>query len=97
MKGSFFGLFMLFSLHLTRRPNWPLSSLLKQKRKLHVHTHTTCIHTKVISSQLSGITATEGVESEANHHPLLIRILADEMNVKRKFQKNYYPCPEHFR
>lgn len=33
-------------------------------------------------SQLSGITATEGVESEANHHPLLIRILADDMNVK---------------
>lgn len=37
-----------------------------------------------IISQLSGITATEGVESETNHHPLLIRILADEMNVKRK-------------
>lgn len=38
-----------------------------------------------IISQLSGITATEGVESETNHHPLLIRILADEMNVKRKY------------
>lgn len=39
----------------------------------------------VYHSQLSGITATEGVESETNHHPLLIRILADEMNVKRKY------------
>lgn len=33
-------------------------------------------------AQLSGITATDGVESEANHHPLLIRILADEMNIQ---------------
>ncbi|KAK4509495.1 uncharacterized protein ATC70_007847 [Mucor velutinosus] len=33
-------------------------------------------------AQLSGIEATEGVEAEANHHPLLIRILADEMNIK---------------
>nr|AME15511.1 aspartyl aminopeptidase [Actinomucor elegans] len=33
-------------------------------------------------AQLSGITATEGVESEANHHPLLVRILADEMKVE---------------
>lgn len=38
-----------------------------------------------IYSQLSGIQATEGVEAEANHHPLLIQILADEMNVKRMF------------
>ncbi|KAG2195825.1 hypothetical protein INT46_010850 [Mucor plumbeus] len=33
-------------------------------------------------AQLSGIQATEGVEAEANHHPLLIHILADEMNVE---------------
>ncbi|CAO0799793.1 unnamed protein product [Mucor circinelloides] len=33
-------------------------------------------------AQLSGIEATEGVEAEANHHPLLIKILADEMNIK---------------
>lgn len=38
---------------------------------------------KYVCSQLSGIEATEGVEAEANHHPLLIKILADEMNIKR--------------
>lgn len=43
-------------------------------------------------SQLSGITATEGVESEANHHPLLIHILADEMKIQRKLiqRHNHY-------
>ncbi|OBZ83968.1 Aspartyl aminopeptidase [Choanephora cucurbitarum] len=33
-------------------------------------------------AQLSGVQATEGVESQAHHHPVLIQILADEMNVK---------------
>lgn len=46
------------------------------------------MHCKVILnicfSQLSGVTATEGVEAEANHHPLLIHILAEEMKIKRK-------------
>lgn len=42
------------------------------------------ILTVYLYSQLSGVTATEGVEAEANHHPLLIHILAEEMNIKRK-------------
>ncbi|KAG0763378.1 hypothetical protein G6F57_008023 [Rhizopus arrhizus] len=33
-------------------------------------------------AQLTGITADEGVEADESHHPLLIRILADEMKVK---------------
>ncbi|KAG1157110.1 hypothetical protein G6F37_007004 [Rhizopus arrhizus] len=33
-------------------------------------------------AQLTGITADEGVEADESHHPLLIRILADEMKVE---------------
>jgi len=50
---------------------------------------------KYVSSQLSGIEATEGVEAEANHHPLLIKILADEMNIKRMFEKLVDPHHHH--
>ncbi|GAA5803977.1 peptidase M18 [Helicostylum pulchrum] len=45
-------------------------------------THLAPILATETKAQLTGVTPTEGVESEANHHPLLIRILADEMNVK---------------
>ncbi|KAI9476156.1 MAG: peptidase M18 [Benjaminiella poitrasii] len=35
-----------------------------------------------IKTELSGVKVTDGVEAEESHHPLLIRILADEMKVE---------------
>ncbi|KAI8986409.1 peptidase M18 [Pilobolus umbonatus] len=35
-----------------------------------------------VKEQLSGIQGTEGVESQQKHHPLLMKILADEMGVE---------------
>lgn len=50
---------------------------------LYIYIYTNKL-TYIIYSQLTGISTKDEVEADNSHHPLLIRILASEMNVERK-------------
>ncbi|KAI8639221.1 peptidase M18 [Parasitella parasitica] len=62
------------AIHLDRTVN--------EKLTFNKETQLAPILATAAKAQLSGIEATEDAEATANHHPLLIQILADEMNVK---------------
>ncbi|KAI8991446.1 peptidase M18 [Mycotypha africana] len=62
------------AIHLDRTAN--------ENFKFNKETQLAPILATATKAQLSGIEPTEGVEAEANHHPILIHILAEEMSVK---------------
>ncbi|KAI8085188.1 peptidase M18 [Halteromyces radiatus] len=78
------------AIHLDRTAN--------ESFKFNKETQLAPILATEVKSALSGIEKQDGVESEANHHPLLIRILADELNVKpeqiRDFELALYDTQE---